>query len=308
MKLLTSDEQQLLHHRYKRNDLYRQWSPILGRLQRDYVEADPHTLWHQAELLIVRLRGEQAFREQEISPIFNELLADCRMLGAESRNAEQARQTATTVMCIVLTMLMNAVEKGHEEENFDNEPMCIAIMDILSEDKFFQWLMQLFFKRSTGYDGRPVVITPSDPMQERTMTESMDDVAKDEIKQMVERVLDRTKGLKALFKGYWPAWEPLWQDVCADTELMLLMKEKAPRTTLWGMNQKMVCNVTGMFRDATVKTEATVQALSNALDGSTRSYISNHADYNGTNSVFNREQHDKVKQLIENHVLSIKDN
>ena len=58
MRLLTKNEQQTLHHRYKQNDLYRQWSPILAMLQRKYDEADAQTLWHQAEQQIVRLRGE----------------------------------------------------------------------------------------------------------------------------------------------------------------------------------------------------------------------------------------------------------
>ena len=66
MKLLKPDEQHTLHHRYKQSDLYRQWSPILAMLQRQYNEADAQTLWHVAEQQIVRLRSEQAFIEQEI--------------------------------------------------------------------------------------------------------------------------------------------------------------------------------------------------------------------------------------------------
>ena len=54
MKILTPDEQRTLHHRYKLNDLYRQWSPILAALQRQYGEADAQTLWHVSEQQIVR--------------------------------------------------------------------------------------------------------------------------------------------------------------------------------------------------------------------------------------------------------------
>ena len=308
MKLLTPDEQRTLHHRYKQSDLYRQWSPILATLQRQYNEADAQTLWHVAEQQIVRLRSEQAFREQEIAPIYNELLGDCLKFDATERTKEQAGRTASTVMCIVLTMLMNAVEKGHEEECFDNEPMCMAIMDILSGDVFFQGLMNLFFKRSTGYDGKKVVITPSDPMLEKTIFESMDEVAKEEIQQMVKNVVSRTQGLKTHFGDYWKAWEPLWQDICADSQFVLLMKNEEPRTTDWGMNQKMVCNVVGMFKDQT-KLTVSIKAINDVLTSTNvRSYISNHADYGGTNTVFTREQHDRIKQLIEKHVLSTRDN
>ena len=308
MKLLTPDEQRTLHHRYKQSDLYRQWSPILSTLQRQYNDADVQTLWHVAEQQIVRLRSEQAFREQEIGPIYNELLGDCLKFDAAERTKEQARRTASTVMCIMLTMLMNAVEKGHEEECFDNEPMCMAIMDILSGDAFFQGLMNLFFKRATGYDGKKVVIMPSDPMQEKTIFENMDEVAKEEIRQMVKNVVSRTQSLKTYFGDYWEAWEPLWLDICADSQFVLLLKNEEPRTTDWGMNQKMVFNVMGMFKDH-VKLTASNQALNDAVcKTNMRSYISNHADYGGTNTVFIREQHDRIKQLIEKHVLSTKDN
>ena len=225
-----------------------------------------------------------------------------------TRKKEQAKRTAATVMCITLTMLMNAVEKGHEDESFANEPMCMAIMDILSEDAFFQNLMNLFFKRDTGYDGQKVVITPSDPMLEKTIYESMDDVAKEEVKQMVKNVVNRTQGLKTLFGEYWKAWEPLWQDIFADSQFVLLMKNEEPRTTDWGMNQKMVCNVVGMFKDQT-KLTASIKAINDALSSTNiRSYISNHAEYGVTNTVFTREQHDRIKQLIENHILSTEDN
>ena len=308
MKLLTPDEQRTLLHRYKQSDLYRQWSPILATLQRQYDEADAQTLWHVAEQQIVKLRSEQAFREQEIAPIYNELLGDCQKFDASERTKQQACRTASTVMCIMLTMLMNAVEKGCEDESFDNEPMCMAIMDILSEDTFFQGLMNLFFKRDTGYDGKKVVITPSDPMLEKTIFESMDDMAKEEIKQMVKNIVSRTQGLKTHFGDYWKAWEPLWQDICADSQFVLLMKNEEPRTIDWGMNQKMVCNVVGMFKDQT-KLTVSIKAINDVLTSTNvRSYISNHAEYGGSNTVFTREQHDRVKQLIEKHILSTKDN
>ena len=308
MKLLTPDEQRMLRHRYKQSDLYRQWSPILATLQRQYDEADAQTIWHFAELQIVRLRGEQAFREQEISPIYNELLTECLKFDGTTRTKEQAKRTAVTVMCITLTMLMNAVEKGHEDESFDNEPMCMAILDILSGDAFFQGLMNLFFKRDTGYDGKKVVITPSNPMLEKTIYESMDDVAKEEIEQMVKNIVSRTQGLKTLFGDYWKAWKPLWQDICADSQFVLLMKNEEPRTTDWGMNQKMVCNVVGMFK-AQTKLTASIQNINDMITSTNvRSYISNHAEYGGTNTVFTREQHDRIKQLIEKQIPSTKDN
>lgn len=304
MKLLTESEQQTLRHRYKLNDLFRQWSPILGMLQWKHEEADAQSLWHVAEKMIVRLRGEQTFREQEIAPIYNELLADCSKFDEATRTKEQAQRTATTIMCILLTMLMNAVEKGQEDETFDNEPMCMAVLDIFSKDTYFQSLMNLFFKRNMGYDGQKVIIAPSDPMLEKTMFEGMDEVAQDEIKQMVNKVLSHTQGLQAQLGEFWSAWEPLWCDIIADTQFHLLMRKKEPRGTGWDINEKMVCNVVGLVKDK-IKLEATYQALNAALSNNNRrSYLSNIADYEGTDCVFNREQSDRIRQLIEKHFLS----
>ena len=196
MKLLSPADKNTLYHRYVKSDLFRQWAPILSMLQRKYDEADPSSLWFLAERQIVRLRGEQSFREQDIAPIYSELLSDCQKFDESPRSKEQARRTASTVMCIVLTMLMNAVEKGHEEESFDNEPMCMAVLDIFVSDAYFQGLMSLFFKRNTGYDGQKVIIAPCDPMLERTLYEGMDEVAQEEIKQfgVDKAILNAQKG------------------------------------------------------------------------------------------------------------------
>ncbi len=153
-KSLTTEEQQCLHHRYKQNDLYRQWLPILTMLHRDVGVLEPTLMWALAERQIARLRKEETFREHEIAPIYTELLDHCG-----------ERRSADTVMCIMLTMLMNAVEKGHEDEHFDNEPMCIAILDIMGSDPYHIKVMELFKQRQTGYDGKPIVITPFDPMK-----------------------------------------------------------------------------------------------------------------------------------------------
>ena len=306
MRLLSPTDRNTLYHRYVQSDLYRQWAPILSMLQRKFDEADPATLWYVAERQIVRLRGEQSFREQDIAPIYSELLSDCQKFDESPRSKEQARRTASTVMCIVLTMLMNAVEKGHEEERFDNEPMCMAVLDILVSDTYFQGLMNLFFKRNTGYDGQKVVIAPGDPMLEKTLFESMDEVAKEEIGQMAKTVVSHTQGLAAVFKSNWAHWEPLWKDILADTQMLQMIKNVEPQRNEWGFNQKMVCNVVGMFRNK-IGLSVSDKALNDAIcTKNVRSYISKHADYDGNDSVFSREQHERIFQLIDKNTLSTK--
>lgn len=307
VRLLNTEEQRSLHHRYKQSDLYRQWLPILSMLQRDYGEMDGITLWYLAERQIVRLRSEMSFREQEISPIYNELLDDCKVFSIKGqadvkRGDDQARRSATTIICIVLTMLMNAVEKGHEEESFDNEPMCMAIMDVLSKDQYFQRLMTLFLERKTGYDGQKVVITPKDPMLEDSSLDDMDETAQAELKAMVATIKERTQSLKTLFKEHWDKWPAIWNDICLDTELMGMLKEITPRGNEWEMNMKMVLNVIGLFKSVT-KANASDKSINDQLsEKNLRTYIAQHADFGGTNSVFTREQHARVKTIIEKHI------
>lgn len=309
VRLLTTEERLSLHHRYKQGDLYRQWSPILSMLERDYGEMDGVTLWSVAERLITRLRGERAFREQEIPVMYNELLGDCRVFSRRSaddaaRTEPLARRSAGTVLCVVLTMLMNAVEGGHEDEPFGNEPMCRAVLDVLGNDAFPQSLMKIFFGRKTGYDGAQVVIAPSDPMSQEFALEGMDDVAKGEVDAMVAGVLEHTRGLRACFKKHWQAWEDTWRGICLDTELMVLLKEVSPRNNEWGMNQKMIANVAGMF-NAQTRSDATAKGINDALAGKNlRPYISNHADYGHTNAAFSQEQHKRVKGVIEACLLA----
>lgn len=307
VKQLTTEEQRSLHHRYKQSDLYRQWLPILAMLQRDYGEMDGITLWYLAERQIVRLRSEVSFREQEISPIYNELLDDCKVFSIRGkadleRSDEHARRSATTIMCIVLTMLMNAVEKGHEEEPFDNEPMCMAIMDVLSKDQYFKRLMKLFFERKTGYDGQKVVIMPKDPMLEKSSLDDMDETAQSEVKAMVATIIERTQGLQPLFKEQWGKWPAIWNAICLDTELMEMLKETNPRGNEWEMNMKMVLNVIGLFKLMT-KVNVSDKSINDRLsEKNLRTYIAQHADFGGTNSAFTREQYERVKAIIVKHI------
>lgn len=307
VRFLTIEEQRSLHHRYKQSDLYRQWLPILAMLHRDYGELNGITLWYIAERQIVRLRSEKDFREQEISLIYNELLDDCKVFLVKGkadveRGDDQARRSATTIMCIVLTKLMNAVEKGHEEEPFKNEPMCMAIMDVLSKDQYFQHLMALFFERKTGYDSQKVVITPKDPMMEESSLDDMDETAQAELKAMVATIMERTQSLQTLFKEHWGKWPAIWNDICIDTELMKLLKEINPRGNEWEMNMKMVLNVIGLFKSVT-KLDVSNNSINEQLsEKKLRTYIAQHADFDGTNSAFTREQHARVKTIIEKHI------
>ncbi len=308
VKSLTTEEQRRLHHRYKQDALYRQWAPILSMLHRDHDELDATLMWFLAERQMTRLREEKTFREQEIAPLYDALMTDCSVLemkgaAAARRQNFHVRRSAATLMCIMLTLLMNAVEKGHEDEHFANEPMCMAILDILNQDPYARQLMRLFFDRKTGYDGKEVVVPSFDPMAEDASVAHMDEIARKETEETVKRVLTLTAGLKAYFnqgdKNDWEKWQSVWEEICKDSELFTLLKNKNPRTSDWDVNEKMVCNVLGMFIEiGEYKNFVTTANSALAPEKNRRDYLSNHGSNGGSSAVLTSSLHQRVENLI----------
>ena len=57
LKILSEKEQKQFHHRYRNNDLFRQWSGILCQLEREAGEMDAVSLWFLAEICLQLLRN-----------------------------------------------------------------------------------------------------------------------------------------------------------------------------------------------------------------------------------------------------------
>ncbi len=171
VKLLSESEKQSLHSIYRNKDLYRQWAGILCQLERAQKEMDAVTLWLCAEKCLKRLQTVNEFRDEEIPFIYNDLLDQCQSFtkGKEiiHRSSEEAERSAITIMCVVLSMLMNVVEKEHENEDFNYKPICVAIDRVLQHNAYYTVLIKSFFDRSTWNNGQEVIIEPSDPMADK---------------------------------------------------------------------------------------------------------------------------------------------
>lgn len=304
-RLLNSEEQQQLHHRYRKNDLFRHWSPILCQLEWEQQELDVNSIWWESEKLLQQLRQEQEARDEMIPYLFKSLMVELKTIEQNGkatliRTDEQAELSAVTVMCVLMTRLMNAVEEGHEDEDFDNLPMCVAIANILRNHPHFQLLNERFFKRKLGNDGKKIVITPSDPMHMEKLLEDMDEAARKEVDETKQRILELTKGLKTHFGDAWTEWGTLVFKVCMDIPLMSLMKQVIPSNNDWNMNQKMICNLVGIFRQKK-EIVASVNSINKALSKKQlSSYLRNHADYGGNDSCLTKEQHRQIEGLIDN--------
>ena len=142
-----------------------------------------------------------------------------------------------------------------------------------------------------------MVITPSDPMTQNITLDDLDDVAKEEVQTYKNKVIVVTQGLKVHFKN-WTEWENLWESICLDVELLNLLKQKSPRNNSWGINQKMICNVIGIYVGVKM-IEVAVSTLNNALGGRNfRSYISDHCAYGTSNTVLTKSQYEKIKMMM----------
>lgn len=306
--LLSDIERRSLHHRYRNSELFRQWSAILCQLERDAGEMDAVSLWYLAEKCLNRLRDIQQYRDEEIPYIYNDLISECSVFskgkGVINRSPEAAERSAVVVMCVMLTSLMNAVEKGHETEDFDNKTMCVAIDRLLYTNLYYAKLMRVFFGRKTGNDGKKVVISPSDPMDNSVILECMDDEAKQDIEAMKTRVMELTKDLKVYFKEKWSAWVSVWDEICKITEFMQLLSALDPKRNAWGLNEKMICNVLGIFLELNKDIELAISTANNSLapKKNRRDYITSHGRNGGSSAVFSEEQHTRIENIIKNKI------
>ena len=295
---LNEEEMLLLRGRYSNNDLFRHWSPVLCEMERAYGCRDAISLWACAEQCLNRLRSVSRHRETEIDYILRELLKETDVT------------TAVTVMFIVLIRLMNAVKVGQEDAFFDNEPMCIAIMRIMRTNEtykpIFSTIEKLFFGRKIGFDLKPVVIQPSDPMHETLTLDDMAEEAREDMEEVIENVIKHTEPLQI----YWgeeafARWRKLWNDICLDAKLFTLLKRTEPRKSAWGLNEKMVCNVIGIFNSKLEKPENVVK-INNCLvpAKNRRNYISNTRFTPDTNCAFNKQEdlYSSVMTIIENNL------
>lgn len=285
IKVLSDEERRKCHAYFRTNDLFRHWMPILSEIEGNIMGMDAISIWYNADVVLRHLRSVTEYRDEELNFIHSEI----------SRG--NTKEVVSTIMAVVLTRLINATEEGHEEEDIPNDLICNAILKKHYEDVFFSKIMNVFFKRNIGNDGKKVVITPFDPMTQNVSLDDMDDVTKKEIDDHVNKVAEVTNGLKVYLKD-WEKWKDLWKSICLDIELMALLKDISPRGSEWGFNQKMVCNVIGMYVDVKLN-NLSKTSINDALGAKNlRKYISNHCAHDSDSSPLSKEQHTKILNLI----------
>lgn len=285
IKILSDEERSKCHAHFRTNDLFRHWMPILSEIEENITGVDATSIWYNADKILVNLRSCQEYRDEEVEFIHSEI------------SRKQKKEVVSTIMAVVLTRLMNATQEGHEEEFIPNDAMSNAILKKHYDDAFFGKLMEVFLKRNRGNDGKKVVITPSDPMTQNTSLDDMDDVAKKEMEWKINKVMELTQGLNVYFKD-WEKWKELWECICMDAELSTLLEKVSPNRNDWDMNQKMICNVAGMYAGQ-LKLDVPTTQINNALSTKNlSSYISQPKDFGGSNSALNHEQYNRIIAMM----------
>ena len=283
--ILSDEERRNCYKRYRENDIFRHWFMLLSKYETE-TGIDPISVWYNAQLVLRELRSHDDFRDSEMEFIISE---------AERCNP---KHSVVAVMAVTLISLVNAAEEGHEDEYIPNDCISNVILKKYLDNKLFEKLLNGFSSKKTGNDGKKVVLKQSDPLAEDYLFEDVDSLTQKDIKELIKRVIDNTQGLKAYFKDDWEIWENLWQHICLDIELFNLLQVISPKRNDWKFNQKMICNVIGIFINER-KIKTAVSAINKCISNKNiSSYISNIKDFEGNNSALSKTQYETIKGII----------
>lgn len=121
---------------------------------------------------------------------------------------------------------------------------------------------------------------------------------------MKNRVLELTQGLKVYFKNNWDTWVSIWNEICKNTDYMQLLYSVNPGKNAWGLNEKMICNVLGIFLEMNKDIELAISTANDLLTPkkNRRDYISNHGRNGGSSAVFSEEQHTRIENIIKSKI------
>ncbi len=304
IKHFSREVQDKLYHKYIKNDLFCHWSPLLIQMKIERNELDVTTLWYQAKKVLKTLQKEEKDRRCVLIPfIYLELLEDFKNIRLDNgttitRTAILAEQSAVTVMCVVLTELLNVVQPGHKIEEYDNFPICVAIINIIRNHPHTQFLMDKFFKKEKDDTGKDIIITPYDPLTLDYDTEVEEELVTDEVEIMIEVLHKLTKGLEEPFGKKYEEWIGFCREVCMFQEFLDLLKKEEPKGNDWGINQKMVCNMIGIFNHEKELMHS-LRTLNNAIsEKHLRTYLNNYTDFNGSASALTMKQYNVLKHIL----------
>jgi len=289
--LLKQEEQNTLRHRFLNDDLFRHWSLILCHFERSYKEVNPVSIWFETERLIQRFKDAGDYNDAEVPYVYTEL------------TEAHGQVVAITLMTVLFTRLANAAESAEKSDENRHKPLCIAILREVSNEPLFEQLIKAFESQKLDNKGQKVFIKSTDPMNTKDIQEAMDQIAQKENEYILNQITDLTSGLNSVLnKEHWQKWQLIWKDICNDAELITIVKRtNSPRGSKWGLNEKMIFNVLGIFLEVFSYNNFGSTANNAITKINRREYIYNHAYKNGSSTELStKELHEKVESIVKN--------
>lgn len=286
-----------LRARYRGDDLFRKWTPLLCRLETQYGGLNAVEVWSETEMLRQRLADANEHPDTEAEFFYGQL-----------KSRHQSDHTAIVILAALFTQMADAAPDGDADaaERNPNRAVCNVLARALMAPEcrnFAEELIRVFRKHPYDNEGRMIVLPVTNYMDVMNPLQLMDAAAKASVEKCVDEILDRTEGVRSMLAVDWDVYAAIWRNICAMQEIGLLIGKNEPRDNSWGKNLKLVANVLGMMRGIKCGERylinGTITDVDNVFDSNVRPYISNHAGFGSSYTPLTEPLHKKIQNLIE---------
>lgn len=293
---LTGEARAELRTRYRDDRLFRAWSHPLLELQREMGQPAPEEIWFLTERLHVRLRDLGDAAPYEIDYVFREIYES---LVSDDMTKGESIFTAAVVSTVLLSQLSASKPKGKGEN--PNRPCCRALARILTKDEFLPVvgsLMEMLEAEKTDLAGRKLVVPITNYLDEAESDKHLSASTVKEIDRMVDVIWKKCLCAKGMFCVEEESLREFWHKLLAMPDMLLRVKQVNPRNNEWEMNMKMVANVLGMMMNYSKMEFNQSHACDLMGIRKARSYMGNHAAFGTSNTVFSKDEYDKVVAMV----------
>lgn len=313
-----------LRARYRGDDLFRTWTRALCIIEEKFDELNAVEIWNETEEIRLKLLEIKEHRSNEVEFLFGKLkerhsvwinYANKRVI----RKKEDANRTAIIILTVLFSQFADSApdEEDDAYERNPNKGLCNALAYKLMKPEhreFTTKLLNVFKRWRYDFEGNKIVLPITDYMNIKSPMELMDEEARHEIESIVNEIVENTKGIKRLLNIDWDLYRDIWKQICSMNDILPMINEKRPRSqnNEWGKNLTFVANVIGILREINIGDKKvindSVQNISDSLGTNLRTYISNHKDFNSTNTALTKEQHQKIENIIVSMINKIDNN
>ena len=297
-----------LRARYRGDDLFRIWVPVLCLQEQQHAELNAVEVWSEAEEICRQLADISEHRDTEAEFLLGRLTrrhaAWLDEQGREDtpRSPQAALRTALVILTVLFTQLADAAPEAPGSAAADRNPhrVLARVLTQPHHHPFTDALLKHFARRPTDNEGCPIVLPVIDYLQPGDPLQQLDQEARLQVEQLAGEVIRLTRSIEPCLHISPEAYADIWQQLCAMPDVAELLARKQPCSApnTWGKNWTLVANVIGILKDAGLVWGSN-QQLSSKLGINVRSYLANHADYGSSHTPLTREQHRRIEAVLQ---------